>query len=420
MFGRTALHYAGDNYQDEVSSFFVEKVGNVVGENAPQDMAGLTPAGCAALKKPRRVDEKNKRERVIRSLHANGDHCISPAVQKHKRKSRLSSELPIVYGHSSMPGFRVSMEDAICIATEVVIPKAGDQKFSIFGVFDGHGGAGAAKFCADRLLRVFREQPLVQSGEVFHTEAALQEALIRTCWDLEDEMSKCEDFVLQEVVVREAMGDEERKTEFKANDNSGTTALILVVCKEFYAIANVGDCRAVLSTKLNGVEEAVPLSRDHKPMICAMNENDEDNAKEFFLQEKERIENAGGAITEDGYTLWDADKPKEKLAMTRSIGDFQFKQTKTLPRELQAITAEPEVLVKQNSTSDNYIFMACDGIWDVMSNADVINLIRAEMDPEHGLDNVCQQVLLNCLHLKSEDNMTAILVAWKNIQSSLF
>ena len=51
------------------------------------------------------------------------------------------------------------------------------------------------------------------------------------------------------------------KEDEKVGCKAGTTAIVILMTKEKYFTANIGDSRAVLSR--NG--KAIPLSTDHKP-----------------------------------------------------------------------------------------------------------------------------------------------------------
>ena len=448
LFGRTPLHVAADTLQAEICSLFLEKLGqhdrSLVGENAPQDIVGLTPAGCSALKSVRKEEERSRRRKCTDLLHRAGDACISPMPQKlpkpktyvvdqtrsAARRSSLFKETvvrndvayrlagrAIVHGHASMPGFRVTMEDAACLAPEVEV--GGGRSVSLFAVFDGHGGRGAAEYCAENLLRIFKDQPAVISGEVVESREELRATLRNTCWKMEEELRQWEPFVLRENVVRAAMGDEPAQVEVKARDNSGTTCIIVVLCDEYFAIANVGDCRAVLNTAGNVLQ----LSRDHKPMVSPIDVvagpadiTPLQEAEDFYAQERKRIVAAGGGITENGYVVSTRENPKEQLAMTRSLGDFQYKQNKALPLEKQVVIAEPEVSVHSwEGYEGDFLVLACDGVWDVMTNIAVVDFLRRELagqeTSEDALDQACHKLLLECLRLESEDNMTVVLLS---------
>ncbi|QQP56126.1 Uncharacterized protein FKW44_000683, partial [Caligus rogercresseyi] len=114
-----------------------------------------------------------------------------------------------------------------------------------------------------------------------------------------------------------------RKDSDLTDETSGSTAITALLRNnnKLY-VANVGDSRCVGFRE----EETVALSFDHKP----------NNPKE-----QKRIEGAG-----DLWTL-----------IARAFGDFEFKKNDDLPPEKQDI-----------DESWNFIVLACDGIWDVLSN----------------------------------------------------
>jgi protein phosphatase 2C family protein 2/3 len=83
---------------------------------------------------------------------------------------------------------------------------------------------------------------------------------------------------------------------------------------------------------------AKPLSFDHKPQ----NE-----------QEKARICAAGGFV--------DFGRVNGNLALSRAIGDFEFKKSADLPPEKQIVTAFPDVTVHDIGEDDEFLVVACDG-----------------------------------------------------------
>lgn len=57
------------------------------------------------------------------------------------------------------------------------------------------------------------------------------------------------------------------------------------------------------------------------------------------------------------------------LAVSRALGDFVYKQSHTLPPQQQQVTADPDVHVEPRiAEADEYLLLACDGIWDVFTN----------------------------------------------------
>mmetsp|Transcript_67367 Transcript_67367/g.179863 ORF Transcript_67367/g.179863 Transcript_67367/m.179863 type:complete len:177 (-) Transcript_67367:814-1344(-) len=125
---------------------------------------------------------------------------------------------------------------------------------------------------------------------------------------------------------------------------SGSTAVTcLMVGRELYC-ANAGDSRAVLCR--DGL--AVALSEDHKPM------ND---------TEKTRIEKAGGFVEDK--------RVNGTLAVARAIGDFSFK-THDGPAEDQQVTCNPDIRKFELQEKDEFMILACDGIWDVVTSQQVL------------------------------------------------
>jgi len=56
-----------------------------------------------------------------------------------------------------------------------------------------------------------------------------------------------------------------------------------------------------------------------------------------------------------------------ELAVSRALGDFQFKDAGRAP-EATKVTSLPDVSVHARDDRDQFLVLACDGIWDVMSN----------------------------------------------------
>lgn len=56
------------------------------------------------------------------------------------------------------------------------------------------------------------------------------------------------------------------------------------------------------------------------------------------------------------------------LNLSRAIGDLKYKTNAELPAKDQIITAQPDVTVHSLCPDDRFFLLACDGIWDVMTN----------------------------------------------------
>jgi serine/threonine protein phosphatase PrpC len=71
-------------------------------------------------------------------------------------------------------------------------------------------------------------------------------------------------------------------------------------------------------------------------------------------EEKARIEAAGGRVKNH--------RINGLLGMSRSLGDFQFKGKRNLPKEKQMVISEPDIDTIKNENID-FILIGCDGIW---------------------------------------------------------
>ncbi|BFZ57758.1 mgpp2cl-1, protein phosphatase 2C-like protein 1 [Savitreella phatthalungensis] len=135
--------------------------------------------------------------------------------------------------------------------------------------------------------------------------------------------------------------------------------------------ANAGDARVVLCRK----GAAVRLSYDHKGSDA---------------QEGVRVQNAGGTILNN--------RVNGVLAVTRALGDSYMKEL---------VTAHPytteTVLIPGE---DEFMILACDGLWDVCTDQEAVDLVRGIEDP-----NAASKVLVeHALREYSTDNLTVMVV----------
>jgi protein phosphatase PTC2/3 len=73
----------------------------------------------------------------------------------------------------------------------------------------------------------------------------------------------------------------------------------------------------------------------------------------FRPGEKARISAAGGFV--------DFGRVNGNLALSRAIGDFEFKKSADLSPEQQIVTAFPDVIAHDISDDDEFLVIACDG-----------------------------------------------------------
>lgn len=263
------------------------------------------------------------------------------------------------------------MEDSHTLVASIpALPNLG-----FFGVYDGHGGAYTSAYAGNHLLGIFTERSefkayvAMSQSDRDSTEGIelIKIALSATFLEIDERML--------------AESDEDRDP----RDRSGCTCIVVVVTPKHLICANAGDSRSCYSKE----GKAVPLSFDHKP-------ND--------AEEHSRIDRAGGYVS---MRRVDGD-----LAVSRALGDFQYKDRTDLPPEEQKVTAKPDLIVcSRDVVKDEFLIVACDGIWDVVSNDECVAMIRQIFEEgETDIGIVCEEVLDLCLEKNSRDNMTALIV----------
>jgi len=182
---------------------------------------------------------------------------------------------------------------------------------------------------------------------------------------------------------------------------AGCTSVVALVAGERLFVANAGDSKAVLCRG----GRAVAMSFEHKPQSEI---------------ETARIERAGGFVNRVG-------RVNNNLNLSRSIGDLKYKMNASLPPKDQMITAEPDMMVQDLTSEDEFLFIACDGVWDVMSNQEAIDFVREKLarGGDTSLSKICEEVFDHCISEDPRrtsglggDNMTCVIVQFQAAGSS--
>ncbi|KAH6564995.1 hypothetical protein BASA50_001619 [Batrachochytrium salamandrivorans] len=286
-----------------------------------------------------------------------GQTLSEPITEKHTTDGEDDQ---YAYGASAMQGWRISMEDA---HTTLLKLTNGPNKTAFFAVYDGHGGQNVAKYCGSNLHDIIARTDSFQKQDY---EAALKSGFLNADVDLRNDPNF-------------------------SREPSGCTSVTAIITDTKIFVGNAGDSRAVLCTTLG---QAEPLSFDHKPGNPA---------------ELDRIVAAGGFV--------EFGRVNGNLALSRAIGDFEFKQAKELPAEKQTVTAFPDVTEWTLRETDEFLVLACDGIWDCMTNQEVVDFVTEKIVEKHPLGKICELLMEHCLAPDSEvcgvgcDNMTVVIVA---------
>jgi len=103
------------------------------------------------------------------------------------------------------------------------------------------------------------------------------------------------------------------------------------------------------------------------------------------------------------------------LAVSRAFGDFQYKKVKDTPQLEQPVSCLPDVHSFVRSQDDEYVVLACDGIFDVFNNDELTVLLRSKFAEQERIEQTAEELLNICLNRGSIDNMTMIIIAFESI-----
>ncbi|XP_023668685.1 protein phosphatase 1A isoform X1 [Paramormyrops kingsleyae] len=290
-----------------------------------------------------------------------GAFLDKPKMEKHNAHGEGNS---LRYGLSSMQGWRVEMEDA---HTAVIGLPNGLDPWSFFAVYDGHAGSQVARYCCEHLLEHITSNPDFRGGEREPSVESVKSG-IRTGFLQIDEHMR-------------AISEKKHGA-----DRSGSTAVGVLVSPRHTYFINCGDSRGLLSR----AGRVHFFTQDHKPSNPL---------------EKERIQNAGGSVM--------IQRVNGSLAVSRALGDFDYKCVHGKGPTEQLVSPEPEVYeIERSEAADEFIVLACDGIWDVMANEELCDFVRSRLEVTEDLERVCNEIVDTCLYKGSRDNMSVVLICF--------
>ena len=94
--------------------------------------------------------------------------------------------------------------------------------------------------------------------------------------------------------------------------------------------------------------------------------------------------------------------------MSRAIGDYDMERG--APRKLRGISAEADVTCTELQDKDCFVILACDGVWDVLSNQSAVDHAWKHLANKDSPDHAAEQLVAYTLKRGSTDNVSAIVV----------
>lgn len=273
-----------------------------------------------------------------------GAFLDKPKIEKSNEKGENNE---IEYALSSMQGWRVDMEDS----HTAILSIKGLPDWSFFAVFDGHAGAKVADYSSKCLLDIILNHQNIKdliSGNAVESEKLIAQAV-------KDSFFKIDEIMRKNVEAEEGL------------DRSGSTSVCVLISPTNFYFINCGDSRSLLCRS----GEVQFVTSDHKPSNPP---------------ERDRIQKAGGSVM--------LQRVNGSLAVSRALGDFEYKNVPDRGPTEQLVSPEPDVTaVNRNEDEDQFLVLACDGIFDVSSNEELCNFISSRLALSDNLIDVCNQVV---------------------------
>jgi len=318
------------------------------------------------------------------------------------------------YGISEAIGARPTMEDKTIVVQSLLYePRHGYYKnesketlqelamTTFAAVFDGHGGDECSNYLVDVLPHQIR-QHMYAEKESLSAAIESSRSMARPEQATEDPASELMRKILKKAYLKT---DKDFITPKNAPQSGSTAATLIIMGRRLFA-ANVGDSRVVLC-RVGG--QCVELTSDHKPSRP---------------DEAARVRAAGGFILHK--------RVMGELAITRAFGDKSFKmgikamledeadeiarglnensEAKDLTAPL--VSAEPEIASLVMSHSDEFLLLACDGLFDVFRSQDAIALARQELIAHRGEPAEVARILSDqAIRVRrSRDNVSILII----------
>ena len=264
-----------------------------------------------AVKETKKKILSNSSGIALNVLPQSANHLSHHDIQLSKR---------FTMSWSDMQGRRDGMEDKMVLRGNFI-----NEESDFFCVLDGHGGKTVAEFGGSELA--------------FKLEHELRDHLSINNNNNNNNINQRNETLLQTIrkvfmKVHESIGAAE------IGVMQGATAVAALICSNYLYVGNVGDTRAVLCR--NGV--AVRLSFDHKPELP---------------EEEKRIRTLGGYVADDN-------RVNSILAVSRAFGDFALEKF---------VLCDPFLSVTELKKDDLFLIIACDGVWDVMSDQQACDIV---------------------------------------------
>ncbi|OLQ09668.1 putative protein phosphatase 2C 5 [Symbiodinium microadriaticum] len=324
---------------------------------------------------------------------------LTPPAAPTKQKARLLCNLRKVIQSMS---FSEMMRMAAGRCRFYVLARC---KCARFGIFDGHGGSVVSGRAAQELPNGIQAAALECMPDAEDPTSLPVMAMSEALFELDKALRS--DGQGEQGFLQLTGGKAVESSVRNAFGLMGSTAVMAMIeCDGApqlgpptrIVVANLGDSRAIVCRG----GEAIPLSEDHKPEAPT---------------ERERIEKAGGCVRRVGpcYRIdgWG-------LNLSRALGDFHYKAREDLLPSEQKVSVKPDCHYLEVSENDEFLFLGCDGVFELYSSEEAVESIRSRLQEgkplwqvvEEFVDDCCSENLASTAG-RGGDNVSAMVVLLK-------
>ena len=282
-------------------------------------------------------------------------------INKNENTNKASKDkcfLSYAYMNDDNKKYRESMEDFYCINPNL---SKENTSYSLFGIFDGHSGSEVASFLSTNFAKFLsNELSKIKSTENHEEDNNNYISCIKNTFELIDENIK---------------------NNKNIKDDVGSTGTIIFfykdknLSKKILICANVGDSKGYLIKKNNIIQ----ITKDHD---C----KDKD--------EVDRVKKGGGLVFQG--------RVFGTLMLTRSFGDKEMKK--------YGLIATPDYFSEEINEDDLYVVIASDGVWDVISQEDILEMSKNNMSSEE----FSKIIIKTAKKKETRDNVSCIVVKLNN------
>lgn len=286
------------------------------------------------------------------------------------------------------PQHRPAMEDEMVALSFDTFPGL------FLAVYDGHGGKLAATLVRDHLHCLFLDELLTDEQDPSLTSRASSSSAASDCstppYDMSDDpdvdMAAADALCTHpantvHLDVKSAFLRAYARMDLQLRTRNclcvGTTAVTLFLRRvpkvgRILTAANCGDARAVLSR----AGRALRLSFDHRPVD---------------VEERARVESCGGFVS--------CRRINGVLNVSRALGDHSLKSV---------VVSTPYLNEVMLSDMDDFVILACDGLWDVMQDQQAICLAQNCFDRGLDVNETAAVLVKEAIDLGTTDNVSVM------------